>query len=166
MEIVTQTWQPCHSCSSKMAVRWRHCELYATTVEAHSSLFNLDGFLSFFTCRPISTSRRSTFIYLLTLLKYYAVGSSLCNDTSVCISLCLSILSCAAAAACGGFAAVGLADGRYPSTAAGAQQQPRRSTGRSTALSSKCEQCHVYSRRRRLNADLFLFVSDQGPQLV
>ena len=26
-EIFTQTWQPCHSWSSKMAVRWRHCGL-------------------------------------------------------------------------------------------------------------------------------------------
>ena len=33
----------------------------------------------------------------------------------------------------------------------GAQQQRRRS---STAVSSKGEQCHVYSRRRRLNTDL------------
>jgi len=35
---------------------------------------------------------------------------------------------------------------------AGAQHQQRR---RSTALSSKCGQCHVDSRRRRLNTDLF-----------
>jgi len=40
---------------------------------------------------------------------------------------------------------------RYRSTAVGAQQQRRR---RTTAVSSKCEQCHVYSRRRRLNTDL------------
>ena len=35
---------------------------------------------------------------------------------------------------------------------AGAQHQQGR---RSTALSSKCGQCHVDSRRRRLNTELF-----------
>jgi len=39
----------------------------------------------------------------------------------------------------------------------GAQQQRRRSTGpQSTALSSKCEQWHVDSRRRKLKTDWFL----------
>ena len=36
----------------------------------------------------------------------------------------------------------------------GAQQQRRRSTGCSTTLSSKCEQCHVESWRRKLKMDL------------
>ena len=65
------------------------------------------------------------------------------------MSVCLSQLS-TAASACGGFAAVGPADRRYRSIAArpaGAQQQGRRS--------SNGEQCHVYSRRRRLDTDLF-----------
>jgi len=45
---------------------------------------------------------------------------------------------------------------RYRSTAAGAQQQRRRhNTAHSnTAVNSKCEQCHVYSRRSRLNTRL------------
>ena len=32
----------------------------------------------------------------------------------------------------------------------------------STALSSKCEQCHVYSRRRRLNGDLLFQRREMG----
>ena len=39
--------------------------------------------------------------------------------------------------------------GQEISMTAARPQQRRRS---STAVSSKCEQCHVYSRRRRLNA--------------
>ena len=35
-------------------------------------------------------------------------------------------------------------------------RQQHRSTGHSTAFSGKCEQCHVNSRRRRLNTDLFI----------
>ena len=45
---------------------------------------------------------------------------------------------------------------RYRSIVASAQQQGRcRSTAHSssTVISSKCEQCHVYSRRRRLNSE-------------
>ena len=51
---------------------------------------------------------------------------------------------------------MGPAGGGYRSSAADscAQQQQRRSTGRSTALSSECKQCHVYNRRGRLNTDL------------
>ena len=56
-----------------------------------------------------------------------------------------------AAAACGGFAAESRAGSRYRSTAAGAQQQRRRST----ALSSKCGQCRVDSGGTRLNTDLY-----------
>ena len=63
---------------------------------------------------------------------------------SVRPSVCLSHHS-TTAAACGGFAAERRAGGIYRSTATGAHRQRRRSTGRSTALSSKCEQCHVYS---------------------
>jgi len=66
---------------------------------------------------------------------------------SVCPRVCLSVYHSTSAAACGGFAAQRCASGRYQSTAAGAQQQRRRST----ALSSKCEQCRVYSWRRKLN---------------
>ena len=70
----------------------------------------------------------------------------LCNDT---VSVC-RILRCSSGVrrvwCCG-------SGGREMSIvsrqSAGAQQQRRRSSGRSTALSSKCEQCHVYSRRRR-----------------
>ena len=38
----------------------------------------------------------------------------------------------------------------------GAQQQRHNSTGCCTALSSKCEQCHIYSWRRKLDSDLFI----------
>jgi len=54
-----------------------------------------------------------------------------------------------AAVACGGFATERHAGRRYRSTAV-AQQQRRRST----AISSKCGQCHVDSRGTRLNTDL------------
>jgi len=64
---------------------------------------------------------------------------------SVCPSVSLSHQS-NAAAACGGFAAERRTRKRYRSTAPGARQQERRSPGRSTALSSKCGQCHVDSR--------------------
>ena len=47
--------------------------------------------------------------------------------------------------------------GRYQSRAAGAQQQRNRSTAlSSTAFSSKCEQFLVFSRHRKINADLFM----------
>jgi len=51
---------------------------------------------------------------------------------------------------------VGPAGTKYRSIAArpGARQQRRRST----AIDSKREQCHVDSRRRKLNADLFVVV--------
>jgi len=66
-----------------------------------------------------------------------------------------------AAAACGGFTAGRRAGRTYRSTAAGTQQQRRRST----ALSSKCEQRHVYSRRRMLNTDSFLLLRpDRGAE--
>jgi len=73
---------------------------------------------------------------------------------SVCLSVRLSVPSCATAAACGGFAAVGPAGSRYRSIAA-----RRVCSGRSrlsihihssTALSRKREQCRVYSDVGRL----------------
>ena len=60
-----------------------------------------------------------------------------------CPSVRLSQLS-TAAAACGGFAAVSPAGRRYRSIAAW------------PAPSSKGGQCHIYSRRRRLNTDCTL----------
>ena len=67
---------------------------------------------------------------------------------SVCLPVCLSQLL-TAAAACGGFVQEILID----CCTSGAHQQRRRS---STALSSKREeQCHVYSRRGRLDTDLY-----------
>ena len=81
-------------------------------------------------------------------------------------SVCLSQLS-TAATACGGFAAVGPASRIYRSIGdccrAGARQQWRRagssmaSHAAAKASGSKCEQCHVFSRRRRLNTDLLFF---------
>ena len=56
------------------------------------------------------------------------------------------------AKACGGFAAECHAARRYQSIASAAQQQRRRGT----ALSSKCEQCHVDSRCRKLNTAVVL----------
>jgi len=63
-----------------------------------------------------------------------------------CPSVRLSHHSTATATCGGGFAAERRAGWRYRSTAASALQQRRHSTGRSTALSSKCGQCHVDSR--------------------
>jgi len=63
------------------------------------------------------------------------------------LSLCLSVrpvIRLPHAAACDGFAAVGPAAKRYRSTAA----RP--------ALSSKCEQCHAVSGRRKLVTSMFL----------
>jgi len=79
-----------------------------------------------------------------------------CDPVPCLVCSSLSAPSCTAAAACGGFAAVGSAAGDIDRQrlVAGAQQQRRHSRGRSTALSSKCEQCQVYSRRRMLNTDL------------
>ena len=72
---------------------------------------------------------------------------------SVCPSVCMSQLL-TVAAACGGFAAVGPAGKGYRSIAAAAGR--RSSTAhRSTACSSKREQCYVVSRRRKLKPDLF-----------
>ena len=57
---------------------------------------------------------------------------------------------------CGGFGAVGPAGRRNRSIAAAAGRHS------STApFSSKCEQCHVVSRRRKLNADLLNLTSWQ-----
>ena len=62
-----------------------------------------------------------------------------------CPSVCLSVPSCDRRTPLGGFAAVGPAD-RIDCCTAGAQQQLRRSTARS----SKRGQCHVVSWRRKL----------------
>jgi len=51
-------------------------------------------------------------------------------------------------------AAVGPASRRYRSTAAAARRHSNMAHS-STALGSKCEQCHVVSWRRKLNTDLF-----------
>jgi len=69
---------------------------------------------------------------------------------SVCLSVCLSHRS-TAAAACGGFAAERRAGKRYRSTVAGAGTQQQRRL--STALSSKRGQWHVDSRGTTLNTD-------------
>jgi len=67
-------------------------------------------------------------------------------ETTVRPSVGLSVQSCDHMA-CGGFAAERRVGGRYRSIASapGVHQQWRRSRGRSTPLSSICEQCHVYS---------------------
>ena len=75
------------------------------------------------------------------------------GPVSVRRSVHLSHLS-TAAAACGGFAAGRPADRRYRSIDSGGRRAAR-STYSAFAFSSKCEQCRVYSRRRRLNTDLF-----------
>jgi len=67
----------------------------------------------------------------------------LCNDlVSVCLSVCSILRRCAAAAACGGFAAVGPAGGKYRLKAAGGRPQQQRRC--STVFNSKGEQYHVY----------------------
>ena len=82
-----------------------------------------------------------------------------CNGTSsVCLSICLS--HSPAAAARGGFPAVGTAGGWYGSIAARCVCSRRGCLSihihSSTAVSSKCEQCHVYSHSRKLNTDLLI----------
>ena len=73
---------------------------------------------------------------------------------SVCPSVSLSVASFGRRDC--GFAAVGLAGTKYRSIAARPGARPQRR--RSTAIDSKREQCHVDSRRRKLNADLFVVV--------
>jgi len=62
------------------------------------------------------------------------------------------------ARSCGGFAAERRAGRRYRSTAAAvgrpAAIAPQNGAQQQIALSSKCEQCHVVSRRRKLNTEL------------
>ena len=66
-------------------------------------------------------------------------------ETVRCPSVRLSVPTSPAAAACGGFAAVGMA----------VLSINQWSIGHSTARSSKCGQCRVFSLRRLLNTDLF-----------
>ena len=75
---------------------------------------------------------------------------------SVCPSVSLSH-QLNAAAACGGFAAERRTRQRYRSIAPGARQQHAAARGRSTALSSKCGQCHVDSRINEPEHRLGLF---------
>ena len=82
-------------------------------------------------CLPSSSSPSSSF--LLTLLAQYAEQGLWNCRTSVCPS----VPFCAAATACGGFAAVGPAGRQNRSIAA------RRACSH-TAV-SRCEQCHVHS---------------------
>ena len=74
-------------------------------------------------------------------------------ETVRCPSVRLSVPSIDRCSSVRRFAAGRPAGGRYRLTAAGAQLQRRgRSTAHSNAaVASKREQCHVYSRRRRLN---------------
>ena len=88
-------------------------------------------------------------VYVTTQCPSGCLSVCLCVRPSVRLSVCLSVPSYAAATACGGFAAEGSAGRRYQSIAA------RRICSRrgrlsihirsSTALSSKCALCHVYS---------------------
>ena len=97
-----------------------------------------------------------------------------CNSTSsVCLSICLS--HSPAAAARGGFAAVGTAGGWYGSIAARCVCSRRGCLSihihSSTAVSNKCEQCHVYSHSRKLNTDLLISETaitstQRGPTIV
>ena len=76
----------------------------------------------------------------------HSVRQGLCNDT---MSVHPSVQSCTAAMACGQFAAVGPMRRRYRSIAAQhiCSRHSRLSLHihSSTVVSSKCEQCHVYS---------------------
>ena len=97
----------------------------------------------------------SVLLELLTLLAWYHMRSMVyvtvrCPRLSVC-PVYLLLQQRAAGLLLSATRAV-----RYRSTAAGAQQQRRRhNTAHSNAaVNSKCEQCHVYSRRSRLNARL------------
>ena len=103
--------------------------------------------------------RQKWTVYFITDTVRIACG--LCNGTVsvppyVCLSVrpSLSYLS-TAAAACGGFAAACPACSRYRSIAARrvCSRRGRHSIHihSNTAVSSKCEQCHVVSWRRKLN---------------
>ena len=98
--------------------------------------------------------------------KYTAIASWHCPPhsgrntiyvTTRCPSVTRLFVCLSRLAPCGGgFVGVGMTAGGWcRSTATGAPQQQRR---RSTALSSKCEQCQVYSQRRRLKA--YLLITD------
>ena len=78
-------------------------------------------------------------VLLLTLTTRTVCGAGSVKRSSVRLSICLSNRS-TATAACGGFAAERPAAGDID---------------RQSALSSKCGQRHVDSRRRRLNRNLF-----------
>ena len=108
------------------------------------------------TQRTMQRSRRSIFITSrgswsrFTGFKFVVMDTEgLCNGTtSVCLSVSLFHLS-TAAAACGGFAAVG------PAGRISIDSNRRRTPSSTTHISSKCEQCHVASWCRKLNTDLF-----------
>ena len=93
-------------------------------------------------------------------MKLSGVLLSICS--SVCLSVCPSRHSPSrhspAARRCGGFAA-GCPTGRRHQSIA-ASRVPSGIVHSGTAHSSKCEQCHVYSRRRRLDTDLFVSMLD------
>jgi len=111
-----------------------------TNVEPNRNIkvYHSFGLLPFDSIAPI----------LLRNVSFIHTARAVCGKVYVTVrfpSVCLSHLS-TATAACGGFAAVGKIS--IDCCTACAQQQRRRS---STAVNSKCEQCHVDSRRRRLN---------------
>ena len=99
-------------------------------------------------CRVCKTVRRPSVCLSLCLLISLFLFVSLSVSLSPCLSVCLSVPSFARR--CGGFAAERRAGRRYRSTAASAQQQRRHST----ALSSKCGQCHVDNQGMMLDTDL------------
>ena len=88
----------------------------------------------------------------------HSMRQGLCNDT---VSICLAVPSCAAAAVCGGFAAVGPAGRRYQSCCTARPQQ-------TYPLFDPCPQQHGTQQQTRavwclqrcmkLNTDLFLTV--------
>jgi len=111
------------------------------TVVFVCSVFSL--LVIYFACLWVSQCAKylHTRVHCRQLFRYIGTARTVCGTvyaTTRCPSVCLP----APSAACSGFAAGRPASRRCWWTAVGC-----------TALSSKCEQCHAYSRRRRLNTD-------------
>ena len=91
--------------------------------------------------------------------KYVTVDTAhvVCGAGSVYQSgVHLSVPSVYVATSCCGFAAGRPVGRRYQSTAVGGGPPQQQWRHRSMVVSSKCEQCHIYSHLRRLNAGLFI----------
>ena len=131
-------------CSVKLPAACRVCE----TVRRPSVCLSVCLPVSMSVCLFVSLSVSLSPHLSLSICQSVCQSVSLSACLSPRLSVCLSVPSFARR--CGGFAAERRAGRRYRSTAASAQQQRRHST----ALSSKCGQCHVDNRGMMLDTDL------------